>query len=104
MLEPSIQALLDGLAAELGAPVAVSDLEFRLIAHTAHTKKIDEVRRRWLIDRRTPDDVRVWLEELGVDQVHAPTRFPAKPSLGLAHPRWCVPLRFSGRHLGYVWV
>jgi len=102
--EVNIQALLDGLAAELGAPVALDDVDFRLLAHTAHSDGIDEVRRSWIMDRLLPEDVRQWLERQHVREAVGPVRTPAEPLLGVAFPRWCVPVRFRGMHFGFVWV
>jgi sugar diacid utilization regulator len=101
--EDHIQALLDGLAAELGAPVVLEDVDHRLLAHTEQGEFIDEVRRSSIMGRRTSAEVRSWFQQWGIRESHEPVRTPADARLG-ALERWCVPVRFRGIHLGYVWV
>src|SRR5262249_34899237 len=91
--ETNVQALLDGVAAALDAPVALDDVQFRLLAHTAQGALIDDVRRSWIVDRRLPDDVREFLDRQGVQDAEGPVRTPAEPSIGATFPRWCVPVR-----------
>jgi GAF domain-containing protein len=43
------------------------------------------------------------VERLRIAAATAPTRTPALPEADVRE-RWCVPIRGSGEHLGYLWV
>lgn len=103
MPEADVQALLDGVAAELGAAVSLDDVDLRLLAHTAQGEDVDDVRRTSIMGRRATADIRAWFEQFGIRDADGPVRTPADASIS-ALPRWCVPVRFRGAHLGYVWV
>jgi hypothetical protein len=98
-----IQALLDGLAGELGAAVVLEDTHQRLLAHTDHGDLIDDVRRASILDRRATATVAAWFEQWGIRETEEPVRTPADEGIG-ALERWCVPVRFRGTHLGYIWI
>ena len=101
--ETDVQALLDGLAAELGAAIVLEDVDLRLLAHTDHAEIIDDVRRSSIMGRNATADIREWFEQWGIRDSLGPVRTPADETLG-ALGRWCVPVRFRGTHLGYVWI
>jgi hypothetical protein len=101
--DDDLQALLDGVASDLGAPLTLSDVKERLIAYTAHADVMDDVRRSGLLHRHLPVEVRAWFEQWGIREAVGPVRTPADKTLG-AVERWCVPVRYRGVHLGYVWV
>jgi hypothetical protein len=102
--EADIQALLDGIAADLGAAVALVDLEERYIAHTAHDNvEIDDVRRAGIMHRRLEPEARAWFEQWGYRQATGPIQTPADETLGILE-RWCVPVSFRGTRLGSVWL
>jgi sugar diacid utilization regulator len=101
--EADIQALIDGVAIELGAPIGLCDPDDRVLAHTAHEDVVDEVRRAGIMHRRTPADLFPWFEQWGIRTATSPIRTPADAARGIL-ARWCVPVRFRGSHLGYLWV
>jgi len=98
-----IQALLDGAAAEVGAPITLEDCDFRLIAHTDHSGVIDEVRQSMIIGRRASPKVRTWFLQWGTPQATGPFRTPVDAELGVLE-RWSVPVRFRNVLLGHLWV
>jgi hypothetical protein len=97
-----VQVILDGLAAELGAPVSLDDLDLRLLGHTTHNV-VDDVRSFVIMHRYLPTGVREWFEQWGIRQAHGPVRTPADTAIG-AYERWCVPVRYRERLLAYIWV
>ncbi len=98
-----IQLLLDGLAGDLGASLALEDLDQRLLAHTDHATPIDDVRLASLLGRRATPEVRAWFEQWGIRDADGPVRTPPGPEIG-ALARWCLPVRFRRTALGYVWI
>jgi hypothetical protein len=92
---------LDGVAAQLGAGVTLTDAGGRLLESTAHDGVIDEVRQAGIVQRRTPPELWSWLEHWGIRETEGPLRAPADESRGIL-ARWCVPVRFRGTTLGYV--
>lgn len=98
-----VQRLVDALAAELGGPVGVDDRSLRAVAYSSHREEIDAVRRDSILSREAPDAVKEWLGSLGVDGAVEPLRVPANADLGMT-ARVCVPLRFEGMLLGYMWL
>jgi len=104
MSEADLQALADGLAAELGAAVSLVDLEERLLAHTAHDDvAVDEVRMWGIIHRRLTPEMRAWFDQWGYRESPGPIRTPVDKKLGILE-RWCVPVRFRGIALGFIWL
>jgi sugar diacid utilization regulator len=98
-----LQGLVDALAATIGGPVEVDDRQFRAIAHSSHPDGIDPVRLRSILQRETPPAVTTWLESLGVRDVSECLRVPANATFSMAS-RVCVPIRFDGTLLGYIWL
>lgn len=103
MSETDVQALLEGVAADLDAAVVLEDVDLRLLAHTGHGDLMDDVRRSSIMDRRATAEVRAWFERCGIRRATGPVRTPANSELG-ALERWCIPVRFREAHLGYVWI
>jgi sugar diacid utilization regulator len=101
--EADIQALVDGVAAELDAAVWLGDVENRLLAHGADDEVMDEVRRMAIMHRRLTPEVQAWFDQWGIRDATEPVRTPADTTLGILE-RWCLPVRFRGAHLGYMWV
>jgi PucR C-terminal helix-turn-helix domain/GGDEF-like domain len=98
-----IQALIDALAERLKQPVGVDDRHFRAVAYSSHPDQIDEVRIASILHRAAPAGVTDWLESIGVSEAQAPVRVPANADFAMAS-RICVPLRFRGTLLGYLWL
>lgn len=99
----SLQESVDALAARLARPVVVEDHDHRIVAHSSHDERIDEVRRLSILHRRTSHEVMTRLRQFGIERATAPVRIPACPDLGM-WPRLCVPVRHRTVLLGYVWL
>ena len=95
-----IQALAEGLAARLGRAVLVDDRDLRLVAASEDFGDADPARVWSLLHRRTrPEDVRH--EEIA--RLPGPGYVPENPALELWQ-RLCVPVRYRGLLLGFVWI
>lgn len=103
MPETDVQAVLDSVATELGAPMTLEDRDFRLLAHTDHSDGIDEVRQAMIVGRRVTPTVRAWFEQFEPNKADRPFQTPADRTLGVLE-RWCVPVSFRGVSLGCLWV
>ena len=102
-MSDDIQALVDSLAAELQRPTGVDDRHFRAVAYSSHPDRVDSVRLASILQRRAPEPVREWLEQLGVQEADHWVRIPANPGLGMS-ARVCMPLSFDSLPLGYLWL
>jgi hypothetical protein len=98
-----LQALVDGLAVRLGRAVSLEDPRLRLIAYSQTDDDADPVRRRSILRRESPEDVRAWLFDHGLHELAAPAVLPAVPDLGMRERVVC-PVRHEGALLGYLWV
>jgi sugar diacid utilization regulator len=98
-----LQDVVDSLAARIGRSVAIDDQRFRLAVFSAHTQEIDDVRRTSILRREAPQTVTDLLRTLGVQNASGPMRIEAVTELGL-RPRVCIPIRFDGLLLGYMWL
>ncbi|MGB2712240.1 MAG: CdaR family transcriptional regulator, partial [Conexibacter sp.] len=103
MATRELQGLVDALAAELGRPVGVDDRLYRAVAYSSHLDGVDPVRLASILQREAPPGVIAWLGSLGIHDVEGYVRVPANAALGLT-ARVCVPLRFDGTLLGYLWL
>jgi len=98
-----LQGLVDALAADLGRPVGVDDRQYRAVAYSSHLDGVDPVRLASILQREAPPAVTAWLESLGIQEAEGHLRLPANPGFGMA-ARVCVPVRFDGTLLGYLWL
>lgn len=98
-----LQDLVDGLAARLGCAVSLEDPQLRLIAYSETGDDADAVRRRSILRRESPDDVRAWLFSHGLPDHDGPTTLPPLRRLGMRERLVC-PVRHAGALLGYLWV
>jgi DNA-binding PucR family transcriptional regulator len=103
MAMSDLQGLVDALAADLGRPVGVDDRQYRALAYSSHVDGVDPVRLASILQREAPRKVIAWLESLGIRDAEDPVRLPAHRGFGMA-ARVCVPIRFDGTLLGYVWL
>lgn len=99
----NLQRLVDGLARRLGRAVAVDDLDFRLLAYSAHDREVDSVRAHVILTREAPKEVAAWARSLQLAKARGPVRVPANAAFALL-PRVAVPVRFQGLHFGYLWL
>lgn len=98
-----LQVLVDGLAKRLGRSVLIGDRHFRLITHSSVDGEIDLVRFRSIVERAGPPEAIQWVLSLGVDKAEGPLRLPSNEGVAM-RSRVCVPLRYAGAHLGYLWL
>ncbi len=98
-----LQDLVDALASELERPVDVDDRRFRILAYSSHVGQVDSVRVASILQRQAPVEITRWLESLGIEDADDHMRVPANQAFGMA-ARLCMPLRFQGTLLGYLWL
>src|SRR5579875_1630933 len=98
-----LQRIVDDLAARLGAPTVLEDHVERMVAHSAHSQPIDEVRRESILRRSTRREVMSWFREQGIVASTEPLRFPGLPDRGVLG-RLCVPVRHQGLLLGWLFL
>lgn len=98
-----LQGVVDALAVSLGRPVGVDDRWFRALAYSSHVDGVDPVRLASILQREAPREVIDWLESLGIGDAEGYVRVPANPDFAMA-ARVCVPVRFDGALLGYLWL
>lgn len=102
-LLPQLQALIDELGAALDRPVLLEDAALRPLAYSAHRGQADRVRTGTLLERRAAEPVRRALMAQGIAHATGLVRIAADPRLGM-EARLCVPVRHTGRTLGFVWL
>ncbi len=108
-----LQALVDEVAAVLGAPATLEDRDFGLLAFCAHGSSdgaagddltaLDAVRTRSILSRGSAPAIRRWFEEFGIAGATGPLRTPADPDTGVL-TRLLLPVRHEGRPVGYLWL
>ena len=103
MYKRQLQALVEDLARRIGAPAVLEDHEQRMVVYSAQDGPIDEVRRDSILMRETRPEVKRWFRQFGIAQASSPLRIPSHPELGILG-RLCVPVRFRGRLLGFLFV
>ncbi|UNS95243.1 helix-turn-helix domain-containing protein [Streptomyces tubbatahanensis] len=102
MLE-ELQRVVEVLAHRLGRAVAVDDLDFRLLAYSAHLGEGDEMRARVILGREAPPEALAWLRRQRLGRATGPVRLPADNGLGIL-PRVVVPVVYQGVRFGYLWL
>lgn len=95
-------ALLDDVAALVGAPALVEDVHHVVVAYSRHDTPGDPAREATILRRRADPEVVAWLGRLGIARSTGPVRVPANPALGM-QPRVCLPLRLGSTLVGYLW-
>lgn len=100
-------ALADTIAAEVEGPVTIEDRSSRVVAYSAAQADTDGVRRRTLVDRTVPPEVRDRLEADGVFARLAtatePWFVPGIPELDMGG-RTAAPIRVGRELLGSLWA
>ncbi|MFI2608924.1 PucR family transcriptional regulator [Kitasatospora sp. NPDC018619] len=99
----ALQALVDGLAEELGRSVVLDDPLVRMICASRHFGDEDRVRVRTLLQGIADDEVIRYVLSHGVARWSRPGVLPGRDDLGL-RPRYCVPVRERGHLLGILMV
>lgn len=104
MPDPDLQTLVDGIAADLDAAISLVGPDEYLLVHSAHDNAVvDDVRRMSIMHRRMSLEQRTWFEQWGYRDATRPVHTPADTRLGVLE-RWCVPVRFRGSSLGFLWL
>jgi len=98
-----LQDIVDDLAARTGRGIDVEDRRFRLLAYSAHTGDLDDVRRDTILRRQASPEVAAWLTAEGVHRAEGVLRIAPNPDVG-GWARACVPVRDGTVLLGFVWV
>jgi len=98
-----LQALVEDLSRRTGAPAVLEDHEQRMVVYSAQDGPIDEIRRDSILKRETAPEVRNWFRQFGIAHATSPVRIPSHPELGILG-RLCVPVRFRGRLLGFLFL
>ena len=99
----ALQAVVDGLAEELGRSVVLDDPLVRMICTSRHFGDEDGVRVRTLLQGIADDETIRYVLSQGVAQWTRPGVLPGRDDLGL-RPRYCTPIRERGYLLGILMV
>lgn len=102
MLSDEIDLVTENMAALLGVPCVLEDVDFNVIAYSAQGA-VDPVRERSILQRRASAEVRSWFRDLGILRATAPMRTPAQAEMRI-EPRLCLPVRHAGRLYGFFWA
>lgn len=97
-----VQAAVDSLAAALGQSVLVEDTAKQPLWWSAQGA-VDGTRLSSILERRADPKAVAVINRLKLAKAPAPVRTPAVPEADM-WARWCMPIRYEGRHLGFVWV
>ena len=103
LITTELQALIDRLAAELGAAVGLEDGKQRRIAYSAQHGPVDRVRRDSILRREAGPDVVGWFAQFGIGQAREPVKIPPSPELDITG-RVCAPVRYADHLLGFLFV
>src|ERR1700761_1073524 len=98
-----LQNIVDELASRLDAPTVLEDHEERMVVYSAHSQPIDEVRRESILRRATRREVMSWFRDQGIVAATEPLRIPGQPDQGILG-RLCVPVRYQGRLMGWLFL
>lgn len=96
-------ALATAIAAVIGGSVAVEDLDYRVLAYSSlPTQRIDELRRRGILDRRVPEQPQPLEQYRQVLAAPGVVRLPTLDEDEL--PRAAVAIRAGDLPLGTIWA
>lgn len=101
-----LQRLVDSLAARLGRPVVVDDVDLRPLAHSPQPPDAtDRVRTVSILSREAPPEAVAYLRDQGVTSDAGPDaiRIPANREIGL-DARLCQPVTDEDRTIGFLWI
>ncbi|MFC0540269.1 PucR family transcriptional regulator [Kutzneria chonburiensis] len=98
-----LYALADAVAAVIGGSVSIEDLDNRVLAYSSiPEQRIDELRRRGILDRRVPDQPEHFEQYRQVLAATGVVRLPILAEDEL--PRAAVAIRAGERPLGTIWA
>lgn len=103
-MEPEgLQELIDGLADRLQRSVAIDDPGIHLIVTSRHFGDEDPVRIQSVLGRAVDLTIAGKILSLGIERAQEPQHIPAMPEFNLK-PRVCIPIRYGGLLLGFLWL
>ncbi|MET8182489.1 helix-turn-helix domain-containing protein [Streptomyces sp. NPDC005336] len=102
-MEPvDIQAVVEDLASAVGLSVLIEDLDQRPVWWSTRGE-VDGTRMRTILDRRVEPSAAAVVQRLKLAQATEPVFTPAMPEADM-WARWCMPVRYEGTALGFLWV
>lgn len=102
-MRPELQDIVDEASRLLDHPVTLEDRSLNLVAFHSHSERMDDVRQRSILERKSSPEVRRWFEGFGIATTHGPVRTPSAPDLGVL-ARLCLPARWKDVTYGYLWA
>lgn len=98
-----IQLIVDLLARSLNRAVLLDDTAMTPMTFSRQLGTVDDVRMHSLIERTTKPEVMAELRSFGIDDADPGVAIPPLPRYGMV-ARYCVPVRSTANHFGYLWV
>lgn len=98
-----LQQLTDRLGELLSRSVAIDDPTMRLLTYSPHHGVVDQQRLNSILKRQADPESTAWAYRHGIQRATGPIRVPPNPGTGMLS-RICIPIRFQGSHLGYLWI
>lgn len=98
-----LQDLANWLGDRLQMPVAFNDFDLNLLAASAQKVEVDAYRVDSILQRRTPHEVFVQLQERGIAHRTEPF-IVEKDMLPGMMARMCLPIVSDGHPIGFVWI
>ncbi|WP_405720412.1 helix-turn-helix domain-containing protein [Streptomyces sp. NBC_01537] len=98
----NMQAVVDDLASAVGLSVLVEDIDQHPVWWSTRGA-VDGTRMRTILDRRVEPAAAAVVRRLRLAQATKPVRTPALPEADM-WARWCMPVRYEGRAIGFLWV
>lgn len=102
-MSPSLQELVTSLSRDLDLPVVLEDADQQPLVHGPHHGPTDRMRLDTILHGATSERTVEWFSRFDLASHADPFVVPGDPDDEIL-PRLCVPLRWDGRLLGYVWV
>lgn len=102
-MNPSLQELVTALSRDLDLPVVLEDTDQQPLVHGPHHGPTDRMRLDTILHGSTSERTVEWFRRFDLASHTEPFVVPGDPDDDIL-PRLCIPLRWDGRLLGYVWV
>lgn len=99
----ALQQLVEDLAGQLQAPALIEDDELRMVAYSSHDVLIDDIRRESILVKQAPAAVSDWFRRYDLKAAAGPVRIPRDQDRKILG-RLCVPIKYRGARLGYLWL
>jgi hypothetical protein len=99
----SREAIINGLAQQMGLPVVLEDAGQQLLAYSPHYELTDRIRRDTIMRQTTTKEVVDYFTPWELQAREEPFIVPGNPDDDIL-PRLCIPIRYHGTTLGFAWV